>query len=87
MLQFGSEFVQLCSDIALKAVRLDRHRLDSARTYTKNEKETDAAAASLSQIGQLISKLYQHHWQMNLVCALQPTWHRVILCCQAKVTG
>lgn len=65
--QFSDEFLQFCTDVALKAVRLDRHRLDSARTYTKNEKETDAAAASLANICKNIALLYSSHWQMKLV--------------------
>ena len=67
LFKIDESHLKFCTEVALKAVRMDRHRLDSARTYTKNEKETDAAAASLSCTCKTIAKIYASHWQMKLV--------------------
>ncbi len=71
MLQFGSEFIQFNTELCLRALKKDRHRLDSARVK-KEDEEADIAADGLARTCRQISKVYQHHYHMCLVSMTHP---------------
>ena len=53
------------------ALRKERHRLDTARLYQKDNKDSlsdEASPDGLVQICCLVARLYQHHPQMHVVC-------------------
>lgn len=65
-LQFGTRFCQFCTEQSVRALRMDRHKLDSARISKKDE-EADAAADGLARTCRQIAFLYDDHLETCLV--------------------
>ena len=66
--QFPGEFLQFNMECMLKALRMDRNKLDTARVYVKDETETDQAADSLAKSCLIIAVMFSQMHQIQLVC-------------------
>ena len=71
LLQFGAEFIQFNTELCLRALKKDRHRLDSARVK-KEDEEADLAADGLARTCRQIANVYETHYHMCLVSLMVP---------------
>ena len=67
--QFGSRYLQFCTEVGMTALKKDRFLLDASK-IRKDDSETEEATAGLSKTCRVLAKLYQNHIQMHLVCEM-----------------
>ena len=67
LFQFPGEFLQFSLECMLRAIRLDRNKLDTARIYVKDDKEADQAADNLARSCLVIALMFKDDIRIQLV--------------------
>lgn len=67
---FGMSYLNTCSNLALQALHSERHNLECTRLYLKDKVEHRKASKLLSDICDILARLFHNHQQMRLTCYL-----------------
>ena len=59
--------MELCTRVAVRALKLERQRMVWAQLFTKDSRDAEGAALNLAIIGELVAELYRTYSLTHLV--------------------